>query len=97
MTEMRRSMGQVLTEQKPKVRNLNPKSGDAGDEVTLAGENLDRVREVLFGGEPAPKPFIRQTKNEIVCLAPDHSSGPADVVAIDRDGNESNALTFIYN
>ena len=62
-----------------------PEEPEAGDSVTVTGEGLDRVEEVLIGGVPAQ--VVNQDDGSVTVILPEGQDGSQEVVFI-IDGEE---------
>ncbi|MCC8188561.1 MAG: glycan-binding surface protein [Bacteroides sp.] len=50
--------------------DFSPKSAKAGEEITLTGEYLNLITEVIFADEVVVTEFVSQSRNEIVVVVP---------------------------
>jgi len=78
----------------PTIDDFTPRSGGAGTVVTITGQNLDRVRTVLFGTVPAQQ-FMLSTTNQIFATVADGASGAITFVFADGRISSDSIFTFI--
>jgi IPT/TIG domain len=72
-----------------------PSGGSAGGEhVTLTGSLLQHIVGVTFGETPATN--VTAASTEVTCTTPAHAPGSVDVIAVDDEGNKSNAVKYMY-
>ncbi|GAA4449911.1 hypothetical protein GCM10023189_09720 [Nibrella saemangeumensis] len=54
----------------PSALEFTPKTGKAGDEVTLTGQNLTAVKDIRFGGGKSTAAKFRQAGNALIVTVP---------------------------
>jgi len=88
---------QVYVTGGPQLAAISPSFGalTGGTTVTIRGEDLDGVIEVLFGGVKAPS-FTSRGRNELQTVTPLHPKGPVDVVVRTNRGLGRLANGFTY-
>lgn len=80
----------------PELEGLQPPYGSTlgGALVTLGGEWLDDVTQVLFGDQAAA--VVEVTEEGLVLEAPAHDAGPVDVVVETTGGSSTLNQAFTY-
>jgi hypothetical protein len=88
-----------ISAEPPIINELSPDSGprEGGFEITIQGENLSTVEQILFGQTEIFK-FNIVDDQTINFIAPPHSVGPIDIVVTNVDGEKTtlaNAFTYL--
>ncbi len=82
--------------QSPRIVRFNPASGVAsgGTIVTIDGNNLSKVTNVMFGQNSAKFTII--SEQQLTAVSPPSSAGPVPIRVISQDGESTSSSMFTY-
>ena len=80
------------------IESFSPAEALSGDEITITGEYLNTVKEVIFGGDVIVTEFVSQSRHELKVKVPSNAiTGPVIVGDVNEIEDENTIPNRVYS